>query len=407
MEGDAEDSRRDFSLPSSPRSNSVNPPQGASNRNQFSNIATIRIPTGLSALFGFDSALNALSRSNSVSDLPLLSRESTEDLPSSEDPPPIDSPEEAPEEEDSSEENEPLWERRTSVELRSLFQWLETNVPFLLILGIYFVHQHKLGIFVYLWLTSTILRANEWIKRQVALREQRQLGTLLLVIFFLFTHIAFIYLIFWQEQLWRALLIVISPKQNNLTIWDALFIVAINDTLVRFAVMIVKCSSIILVGHIPPHKRRKQMYATIELLSNTYRQMLPISIWMNYLGENEAYQTFGLIMGGLYITFKVAAIRQQLITLILTLRAFFLNQAQYGEYATPEQLAEAGEAICSICQDDLRQPLILSCQHMFCEECVTEWFEREKTCPICRAVVPTAGNHLYSDGGTSLAIQIF
>ena len=71
-----------------------------------------------------------------------------------------------------------------------------------------------------------------------------------------------------------------------------------------------------------------------------------------------------------------------------------------------KDVAECGDC-CAICQEKYVQPIKLRCKHVFCEECVSEWFERERTCPLCRAVIKPAGLQNYGDGGTVMFAQIF
>lgn len=134
-----------------------------------------------------------------------------------------------------------------------------------------------------------------------------------------------------------------------------------------------------------------------------------------------------------------------------------------------EQVLAAGD-MCAICQEKMHAPIALRCNHIFCEDCVSEWwvlcskmhsiliifafmmnmslrmvtlswridlvewfgfiilwvmwesgcqlftfltydhcgrFERERTCPLCRAVVRSVGLRSYGDGSTSLLIQLF
>ena len=59
---------------------------------------------------------------------------------------------------------------------------------------------------------------------------------------------------------------------------------------------------------------------------------------------------------------------------------------RYGKIPNHEELKATG-GICPICHDNLSEPTKLHCKHIFCEECVTMWFDREKTCPMCRAQV--------------------
>ena len=53
---------------------------------------------------------------------------------------------------------------------------------------------------------------------------------------------------------------------------------------------------------------------------------------------------------------------------------------------TMEDLKTCG-GVCPICHDNLQEPTMLHCKHIFCEECVATWFDRERTCPMCRAQV--------------------
>ena len=53
---------------------------------------------------------------------------------------------------------------------------------------------------------------------------------------------------------------------------------------------------------------------------------------------------------------------------------------------TTDDLKTCG-GICPICHDSLQDATMLHCKHIFCEECVATWFDRERTCPMCRAQV--------------------
>ncbi|CAL5420475.1 unnamed protein product [Camellia sinensis] len=55
----------------------------------------------------------------------------------------------------------------------------------------------------------------------------------------------------------------------------------------------------------------------------------------------------------------------------------------------------------------MHAPILLRCKHIFCEDCVSEWFERERTCPLCRALVKPADLRSFGDGSTSLFFQLF
>lgn len=54
---------------------------------------------------------------------------------------------------------------------------------------------------------------------------------------------------------------------------------------------------------------------------------------------------------------------------------------------TAKELDSMDSVICPICHDSFTSPTRLSCSHVFCEECVSTWFDRGMTCPMCRAKV--------------------
>jgi len=77
------------------------------------------------------------------------------------------------------------------------------------------------------------------------------------------------------------------------------------------------------------------------------------------------------------------------------------------------EVLEAGEELCSICHEPMAAPVVLSCHHLFCAECIVSWCEHAgsggATCPLCRSPVPlSSGVHAsYGDGTTSLLPQLF
>jgi len=66
-----------------------------------------------------------------------------------------------------------------------------------------------------------------------------------------------------------------------------------------------------------------------------------------------------------------------------------------------------GRQHCCPLQDPMTDPIKLRCSHIFCDSCISEWFERERTCPMCRAVIKPAGLHSFGDGSTSQLPQAF
>ncbi|KAJ2817633.1 E3 ubiquitin ligase, partial [Coemansia sp. 'formosensis'] len=56
--------------------------------------------------------------------------------------------------------------------------------------------------------------------------------------------------------------------------------------------------------------------------------------------------------------------------------------------AATERFSRINSALqCSICLDTLSRPHSLACGHIFCEDCLLQWFEMSLKCPACRANV--------------------
>ena len=88
----------------------------------------------------------------------------------------------------------------------------------------------------------------------------------------------------------------------------------------------------------------------------------------------------------------------------------------HGEAATREDLMESGD-VCAICQEECVDATKLRCSHIFCQDCIGEWFDRQpargtaragtKTCPVCRAVVQNGVQRSYGNGETAMMPIVF
>jgi len=294
----------------------------------------------------------------------------------------------------------------TRIDIPMVLKWLEQNIMFLSLLLVIFIYVHKQGIVVFIWQQVIFSQSNQTLRRQVSLQKKRNIGILLWLVLILSSNILTTYLFFSGYQLWKCL--IFMPPAIEFSIWNTLWVATVNDFLCRFITMIVKSLCVAAVGHLPPYKRRAQLYAAIESVSYLYRMLTPTVVWVCYIQglAIEGEYMFSVTIMGLYLSFKLAAFYNRTRVTISVVRAFLLHHTMYGKKASPEQVAEMGDH-CSICQEKMESPIQLRCNHIFCEDCVSQWFEREKTCPLCRSPIHAAGHRTHSDGSTSLLLQLF
>eukprot|EP01132_Coremiostelium_polycephalum_P001341 gene1341-1693_t len=294
----------------------------------------------------------------------------------------------------------------TRIDFNMIMKWLEQNFPFMVILLVLFLYIHRQGILVFLWQQIVFIQANQTLKNQVSLKDKRNVGVLLWLVLILSSNIFTTYLFFSSNALWRSLILFVPDVKID--VWTTFWVVIINDFIARFITMMLKAICVVLIGHRPPYKRRSQLYTCIEVTSHVYRMLIPTPVWLTYFLSlhSEGFEHAPGILLVVYVTFKLVSLVDKMKQCGRTIKAYVQHRLIYGEKPTPEDI-EAANDLCAICQEKMVAPILLRCNHMFCEDCVSQWFEREKTCPLCRAPVQSAGNISHSDGTTSLLLQIF
>nr|CCA15828.1 conserved hypothetical protein [Albugo laibachii Nc14] len=172
--------------------------------------------------------------------------------------------------------------------------------------------------------------------------------------------------------------------------------------------------------HVLYYRRKRKLFGIIEVVSIFIRSALAGLPWCTYyqIGSTESVAdavTFA------YIFMKALVLGFQAQTIYTLIRSFVSLKLEFGTYVTEEDVVEAGSTDCSICYERMKRPVKLSCSHIFCEECVSEWLDREHSCPLCRASVRSADSSItqtnsarfpiqsrpqYLDGSTSLLPQM-
>ncbi|KAM7089961.1 E3 ubiquitin-protein ligase RNFT2 isoform 5-T7 [Ciconia maguari] len=240
-------------------------------------------------------------------------------------------------------------------ELKAVIGWLQKGLPFILILLAKVCFQHKLGIAVCIGMASTFAYANSTLREQVALKEKRSVLVVFWILAFLTGNTLYLLYTFSSQQLYNSL-IFLKPNLERLDFFGLMWIVGIADFVLKYLTIALKC----LIVALP-------------------KIILAV--------KSKSFDICG----------RVGSVRKALKVLC--------TPQSYGVRATSQQCSEAGD-ICAICQAEFREPLILMCQHVFCEECLCLWFDREKTCPLCRSVtVETL--RCWKDGTTSAHFQVY
>ncbi|NXN97922.1 RNFT1 ligase, partial [Rhinopomastus cyanomelas] len=293
-------------------------------------------------------------------------------------------------------------------EFRYLLQWLHKSLPYILILCVKLMVQHVIGISLGIGLLTTYMYANKSIVNQVFLRERCSKLQCAWLLLYLTGSSLLLYYTFHSQSLYYSL-IFLNPTVDFMDFWEVLWIVGITDFILKFLFMGFKCFILLVPSFMMSFKSKGYWYMLLEELCQYYRMFVPIPVWFRYLigyGELESVlgSTLGILLGLVYLILKLLSFFGQLRNFRQVLR-IFCTRPHYGVPASKRQCSESDD-ICSICQAEFQKPILLICQHTFCEECISLWFNREKTCPLCRTVISDHVNK-WKDGDTSMNLQIF
>ncbi|XBJ08292.1 hypothetical protein VPH35_013638 [Triticum aestivum] len=291
-------------------------------------------------------------------------------------------------------------------DVQRLARWVEHALPFsLLLLGV-FIRQHLQGFFVMIWIAAVMFKSNDILRKQTALKGERKMPMLIGIVTVFTIHVFGVYWWYRNDDLVRPL--VMLPPKEIPPFWHAIFFIAVNDTMVRQAAMVVKCVLLIYYKNSKGrhYRRQGQMLTVVEYSLLLYRALLPAPVWYRFFLNKEYGSLFSSLTTGLYLTFKVASMVEKVRSLLASVNALSHKDLHYGSHATTEQVLAAGD-LCAICQEKMHTPILLQCKHIFCEDCASEWLERERTCPLCRALVKPGDIRSFSDGSTTLFFQLF
>ncbi|KAM3826212.1 E3 ubiquitin-protein ligase RNFT2 isoform 1-T1 [Vipera latastei] len=290
-------------------------------------------------------------------------------------------------------------------ELKVVISWLQDGLPFIVILLAKLCFQHKLGIALCLGMASTFAYANSALREQVSLKEKRSVFVVFWILVFLAGNTLYLLYTFNSQQLYNSL-IFLKPNLERLDFFDLMWMVGITDFVLKYLTIALKCLVVALPKIILAMKSKGKFYLVIEEISQLFRSLVPIQLWYKYIMGDDPSSSY--FLGGsliiMYSLCKSFDICGRVGSVTRAVRVLCAPQS-YGIRATNQQCSEAGD-ICAICQAEFREAVMLLCQHVFCEECLCLWFDREKTCPLCRSVaVETL--RCWKDGTTSAHFQVY
>jgi hypothetical protein len=127
-------------------------------------------------------------------------------------------------------------------EITQLCFKLQNVAPFFILLLLMFLHEHVVSIMFFLLSSSILMQADQRFRKQVALKENTQPIVITTLIIISSTQIVSSYLLFQRDPQWRALLInPLSPISEDISFWQVLYGVGVNDFCVRFLSIAFKC----------------------------------------------------------------------------------------------------------------------------------------------------------------------
>jgi hypothetical protein len=287
-------------------------------------------------------------------------------------------------------------------EISDGIRWLEHNAIFIVLLLLKFAWYHRSGLMVILGMLGTYLHCNQTIRNQVALKNRREKSVLMLVILFLAGNIYFVYYVFREQRLHNCL--IFKSPNFGIDLWNLLWSICVTDYIIRFGTMALKSLVTACFLVVLPSRKKGKYYMLLEFLSQFYRNLLPLPLWFRYLSNSHhSGAVFAITITATYLMIKGG------VTLARTRELYgaiidFIQDPTYGTTPTKEELMQSSNT-CPICQESFDQPVMLKCRHIFCEECVLQWFDRQSSCPLCRATI--ASSPKWRDGSTAAWPNLF
>ncbi|KAF3433243.1 hypothetical protein FNV43_RR24345 [Rhamnella rubrinervis] len=245
-------------------------------------------------------------------------------------------------------------------DIQQFAKWTEQVLPFSLLLLVVFIRQHLQGFFVTIWISAVMFKSNDIVRKQTSLKGERKVPILVGISIAFMLHVAGVYWWHRNDDLFYPL--VMLPPKAMPPFWHTIFIILLNDTMVRQAAMAFKCLLLIYYKNGRGHnfRRQGQMLTLVEYALLLYRALLPTPVWYRFFLNKNYGGLFSSLTTGLYLTFKLTSVVEKVQSFVAAIKALSRKEVHYGSYATSEQVNTA-EDLCAICQEKMHVPVLLRC----------------------------------------------
>lgn len=289
-------------------------------------------------------------------------------------------------------------------EARAMMDTFARYIPLLFILVTKLCYDHLDGIIHFLALLMTFSHANWVVRQEISKQAQKRMVVLLRELIFIGVALAVIVFVLERKNIFLSIMFMPDLSEPQ-SLKSLLFSVCMSDLVLKLLTIIVKIVITLMPTSVIEYKSRGKIYLMTESLSQLYRAAAPIQPWLIFLFESYSgsEKIVGVILSAVYMVAKSSDLLDR-IKFCKRSVIKLLQKTSYGTIPSKEQLQACGGQ-CPICHDNFNSPVLLECNHIFCELCVGTWFDREQTCPLCRAKI--VDDPSYRDGATTFFLQLY
>ncbi|XP_039271176.2 E3 ubiquitin-protein ligase RNFT1-like isoform X3 [Styela clava] len=314
-------------------------------------------------------------------------------------------------------DNKSFWEAQKSLLWQSL--------PLLVLILISIILENVISILLFVALISTFDTINDFIVKQSSRPKKIAKVKALLLSVYLIGCICLSFPIIRKHWLIRMIHFY-SWWRDHGSFWSGLYLVTIMDFLFKYFTMFIKCLILLLSGKVITGQKRGKIYMAVEGVSQIFRCFLPIPEWSKYILRYHFgfSSVISWIIFIIYVIMKLKTVKNKIFPLISVLRQRTVTGTELQPASADDISALPDARLCPICQDPFIEPVKLPCEHIYCMDCISIWFDREQHCPFCAsysinsvilglqsAITPlaqyTSSNRKWKTGTTDYLIQFF